>query len=103
MNVFDALIQNIDRDPSNILITTRDWRVHLIDHSRAFGSSLSRPARLADERLLVDEELAAALKRLDRKSLRRSLGKLLENDRIDAILARRDAILEQAIPLESAP
>ena len=103
MNVFDALIQNIDRDPSNILITTRDWRVHLIDHSRAFGSSLSRPARLADEKLLLDEDLAAALERLDRRTLRKELGKLLEKDRIDAILARRDAILEQAILLESTP
>lgn len=103
MNVFDALIQNVDRDPSNILITMRDGRVHLIDHSRAFGSSLSRPARLADERLLVDDELAASLEGLDSKTLRRALGKLLEKDRIDAILARRDAILEQAIRLETTP
>ena len=35
MNVFDALIYNTDRNRGNILITP-DWRLWMIDHTRAF-------------------------------------------------------------------
>ena len=35
MYVFDELIQNRDRNPGNSLWTT-DWKLWLIDHTRAF-------------------------------------------------------------------
>ena len=36
VRVFDELIQNRDRNQGNILWTS-DWKMWLIDHTRAFG------------------------------------------------------------------
>jgi hypothetical protein len=93
MHVFDALIHNHERNPSNILITTDDWRLHLIDHARSFGSRCSRPPDLREVPIAVDDELARRLSALDRETLSRELGDLLSDAEIDALLARRDALL----------
>jgi hypothetical protein len=70
MYVFDNLINNIDRNLGNILFDP-DWRVWLIDHSRAFirDHKLPSPERVRRierhlwERLrtVSDEELEAAI------------------------------------------
>ena len=46
MYLFDELISNIDRNQGNI-VYTKDWRLWLIDHTRAFrkNSTLKVPAR----------------------------------------------------------
>jgi 3',5'-cyclic AMP phosphodiesterase CpdA len=93
MHAFDALIHNHERDASNILITTDDWRLHLIDHARSFGTDCSRPPNLEEIPLAVDDALAQRLAELDRKTLSRELDGLLTDDEIDALLARRDALL----------
>jgi hypothetical protein len=91
--VFDVLIHNTDRDPTNILVTPRDWEVHLIDHSRAFGSSTERPPHLEAAELRFDDRLAGRLEALDSADLRRLLGDLLSDAQIEAVLGRRDRIL----------
>ncbi len=70
MRLFDNLINNTDRNQGNILIDP-DWRIWLIDHSRAFVRDQKLPAphqvrrveRRVWERLrsLSDEELEAAV------------------------------------------
>lgn len=56
MAVWDELVQNKDRNATNIVYTT-DWKLWLIDHSRAFrtGTKLEKPALLNHcERSLLD-------------------------------------------------
>ena len=70
MHTFDNLINNLDRNQGNILFDP-DWRVWLIDHSRAFvrDRKLPSPQRVRRvergvwERLrsVSDEELEAAI------------------------------------------
>ncbi len=70
MRVFDNLINNLDRNQTNILFDS-DWRVWLIDHSRAFirDRKLANPqdVRRVERgfwerlRLVSDEELDAAI------------------------------------------
>jgi hypothetical protein len=70
MHLFDNLINNIDRTQQNILIDP-DWRIWLIDHSRAFIRDRALPSpqvvrrveRGVWERLrsVSDEELDAAI------------------------------------------
>jgi hypothetical protein len=90
--VFHELIADTDVNMTNLLIT-KDWRVWLIDFSRAFRTTkaLQEPERLN----AVDRKLLAKLKGLTRDPLRQTLGRWLTRDQIDAVLARRDLIVRR--------
>jgi hypothetical protein len=90
MRVFDQLIDNTDRNLGNLLIT-RDWRVWLIDHSRAFRwtDTLRRPKQLTR----CDRTVLERMRALDRATLKQALGRYLAAPEIDALLARRDLIV----------
>lgn len=88
--VFDALIGNHARKPSDIVCLTNGERVFLIDHSRAFSES---PDLDPDDGASLTPDLAQALRSLDRKSLGKELGDLLSERQIEALLERRDKIL----------
>jgi len=90
MYVFDELISNTDRNQGNI-IYTKDWRLWLIDHTRAFrkNTALKTPARLTR----CDRQVFERLKALDRDTLKREVGKELDDAQIKSLLARRDAIV----------
>jgi hypothetical protein len=91
MHVFDALIANQDRHGENVLVDEQ-WRLWMIDHTRAFQplSEITEPGRLTR----IERDLMRRLRRLDRESLEASLDPYLETAQINAILDRRDAILE---------
>lgn len=91
MRVFDQLIANSDRNLGNLLITS-DWQLWMIDHTRAFRRS--RTLR-ADKALTgCDRALLARLEGLDRATLDRELSRWLQGSEIEALLARRDLIVE---------
>jgi hypothetical protein len=93
MWLFDNLVDSWDRHANNMLVTD-DLSLRLIDHSRAFlpSQELRRPEELTTfSRSLLD-----GLRRLTRESLRAQVGDYLEGSKIDALLARRDAILQLA-------
>jgi hypothetical protein len=90
VRLFDQLIANVDRNLGNLIITT-DWNVWAIDHTRAFRRqpSLKTPGNIARcERLMFDR-----LKKLDKETLKREVGRYLQSWEIDALLKRRDAIV----------
>lgn len=91
MAVFDELIQNRDRNAGNILWSS-DWRLWMIDHTRAFrlGKSLLQPKALAS----CDRELLDRLRGLTRPALAAAVGTTLIAPEIDALLARRDLIVK---------
>ena len=92
VRVFDQLIANIDRNLGNLMIT-KDWRLWPIDHTRAFRTNheLKTPANVTR----ADRAVVERMKSLDRESLKRATGKYLSSFQIDAVLARRDAILKR--------
>jgi hypothetical protein len=92
MHVFDELIANVDRNMGNILYL-KDWRLVLIDHTRAFRkfSTLRLPAQVTR----CDRQVYEAMKRLDRETLKREVGKQLDDGQIKSLLARRDAIVKK--------
>ena len=91
VRVFDQLIRNTDRNLANLVIT-RDWKIWMIDHTRAFRvhNDLENPKQLE----MCERGLLEALRKLDRMSLSRELGAYLEGYEIDAVLARRDKVVE---------
>jgi len=91
VRVFDQLICNTDRNLGNLVIT-EDWKIWMIDHTRAFR--LHKQPENPEQLVMCERGLLEAMKRLDRISLRRELGECLTSDEIDALLARRDRIVE---------
>jgi hypothetical protein len=90
VQVFTELIANDDQNQSNLLITT-DWKIWLIDFTRAFRSrkTLAHPDLL--ER--IEPSMLAALESLDMTSLRKEIGRYLSPSEIKLLLVRRDKIV----------
>ena len=91
LRVFDELIQNRDRNAGNLLWTA-DWKMWMIDHTRAFrlGKDLLKPQQL--ER--IDRTLLAKMRELSASSLADAMGKSLTKVEIEALIARRDVIVK---------
>lgn len=92
VRVFDELIANVDRNLGNLLIT-KDWRLWPIDHTRAFRTNheLKKPLNVTH----ADRAVIERMKSLDKESLRKATSRYLTTFQIDAILARRDAIVKR--------
>jgi hypothetical protein len=90
IRVFDQLICNTDRNQGNLLITP-EWKVWMIDHTRAFRTqkTLLKPETLKR----IDSGLLERLRALNTIDLKRELGPWLRPEEIAGILARRDAIV----------
>ena len=99
VRTFDELIANVDRNLGNLLIT-KDWRLWPIDHTRAFRTNheLRKPANVTR----ADRGVIERMKALDKETLRKTTGKYLTTFQIDALLARRDAIVKRLDSLGAA-
>ena len=90
VRVFHQLIYDTDPNLTNLLIT-KDWRVWMIDFSRAFRlmKRLNNPKDLVK----CDRRLLANLRTLNKQTLQQKLGRWLTEPEIDGVLARRDLIV----------
>ena len=95
--VFDVLIYNEDRNLTNILWTKNDFMMKFIDHSLAFRSTEKRPKQYAKVPLQVSDLLRGRLQSLNEEELTQQLSPYLHPRQIEAILARRDLILKEAV------
>jgi hypothetical protein len=88
--VFDALINNHDRNNGNELID-RDWNLWWIDHTRAFQTEHG------DERVealrRITPELWTALREVERARVRTVLQPFLRAQELDAMFQRWDKII----------
>ena len=89
--VFNELTYNTDPNLGNVLIT-RDWKIRLIDYTRAFR--IQRNIRKKENLQRIERGLLAALEALNWPALESELGDLLEESELEAILERRDLIVE---------
>jgi len=99
---FDNLIANADRNQGDVLYTN-DWRMLLIDHSRAFYTS-----KKYTNKLLFDENskptpkpmrslprsFVEKLKSLNFETIKETVGEYLTDKEIEAVLIRRDLIMD---------
>ena len=76
-----------------MLISTVDWKVHLIDHEQAFNPSLPSSYHLEDARAKLDQDFRDLLTALDPAELRVEMDGLLTSEQIDALLERRGLLL----------
>lgn len=92
VRLFDQLIYNVDRNMGNLVIT-KDWRVWAIDHTRAFRTH-EKP-KAPENVTRCDRQVFERLKQLDKDTLKREVGSVLDEWQIRSLLARRDAIVER--------
>ena len=91
VRVFDQLIYNTDRNQGNLLITP-DWRLWMIDHTRAFRTTVGLQKKNALPGR-VDHKLLRGLRELNTVQLKQALDGYLRPEEISAILGRRDLIV----------
>jgi len=96
---WDNLLANKDRNEGDMIVTD-DWRMYLIDHSRAFSSSkdlFHKPKKGSGREPIRSlpapfvEKLAA----LDYDAIKKVVGDYLTKKEIERLLVRRDKILEE--------
>jgi hypothetical protein len=92
--VLDALIYNIDRNHTNILVDFANDRFHPIDHSRAFRLYKKLPP-MQDTEIPVPDRIASRIKSLDLETLQAALGELLEPSQIKAVDKRRKTLIKE--------
>jgi hypothetical protein len=91
VRLLDQLIYNIDRNMGNLLIA-KNWRVWAIDHTRAYrtATTLKTPKNVTG----CDRQVFERLKQLDKATLKKTMGRYLQDWEIETMLKRRDAIVE---------
>jgi hypothetical protein len=91
VRMFDQLIYNVDRNLGNLLIDT-DWRIWMIDHTRAFRvfDALKSQGNLSR----MDRQVLERLKGLNKETLRKTMDDYLSPSEIDTLLKRRDLIVQ---------
>jgi len=87
MRMFDDLIGNADRNSANVLCDG-EWKLILLDHSRAFRLDTRLPEKLDR----ADQELWVRIEGLTSERLEEALAPWLDRDQIQALLARREAM-----------
>ena len=92
--LFDELISNAWRPGIgwDSLLVTRDWKIYLVDHRRVFrtNTQLELPETLTQ----CDRTLLANLRALNKKALKRTLGKYLSSYQLDALESRRKLLVK---------
>ncbi len=91
INTFDALIYNTDRNSGNLIITP-DWKIWMIDHTRAFrrNPNLQRPDAINQ----CERGLYQKMKALDEAAVRAQLKEDLSDYELDALFKRRALLVQ---------
>ncbi len=92
VRIFNELVYNTDANKGNLLIT-KDWKIWLIDFTRAFRlhEKLQNPGLIRR----IDRRFYDGLKELSEQALQQKMGDLLRKSERRALLARKDMILSR--------
>ena len=91
MWIFAELVHDTDRHGGNLLYT-RDWKLHMVDFTRAFqaGHELMKSYRLRR----IDPMLLARLEALSVRAVAEATEGYLSREQITTVLRRRDILVE---------
>jgi hypothetical protein len=91
--MFDDLVANIDENEGNLMFDPQ-WNFIKIDCSRCFTNKLVLPFEIGKKLNQIDRPFFERVKALDKATVRREIGDFVESGAVDAIFARRDAIVK---------
>jgi len=88
---FDNLVFNVDRNSTNVIVD-EDYKLWLIDHTRAFQSV---PELLDAEHVTrINRTLWTHLKEMDEDALEEAVGPYLDGEEFMCLVRRRELLLE---------
>jgi hypothetical protein len=91
MMVFAELVYDTDRNKGNV-IYTKDWRVVMLDFTRAFR--IHPTLRRVEALNSCDRSLLARLRTLTKQEVTQAVGSQLTPSEVDAMMKRRELIVE---------
>lgn len=94
MRLLDALILNTDRNGFNLLVGVEDLSLHAIDHSRSFRFAATLERSLREHPPRAPDSVYRRLAALDPARVHEQLDPLVGRQRVNALLARRDMLIE---------
>jgi hypothetical protein len=95
---FDALTGNAGRTLETLLYDADDWSVYATGYGQAFGKGRGFPAYLKAQAPKPGPELRQRLQQLDAANVGAALGDDADERTVQAVLARRDALLALPLP-----
>lgn len=92
-HAFEDLVANLDEREGSPVVDP-EWNLIVLDHSRAFTNTLTLPYPVGTKLNQIDRVFFDRLKALDKAAVKRSVGHIVDASAIDALIARRDSIVE---------
>lgn len=96
MYIFDTLVYNPGRAPTNMVYNLENWQLMLDNNNQTFSTKRGRPPYLENAPLDVNSFWKEALGRLDDETLTTNFSDVLDKRRISALAGRRDQLLEMS-------
>jgi hypothetical protein len=93
--ILDALMGQEQRNGENVFYDRTNWLIYLTGQRRVFHRASRLPRYLETQSVTLPPLVADRLTRLDETALTAVLGDLLDERQIQAILKRRDRVLER--------
>lgn len=96
MYIFDALVYNPGRGPTNMVYSTNNWQLMLAGSANTFDKQRGRPSYLQDVQLDIGKPWLSALSALTDERLSEELGDVLDKRRLSSLEKRRDSLIGDA-------
>ena len=90
---FENLVANLDPNEGTPVVDPQ-WNLMILDHSRAFTNTLAQPYAIGKRLNQIDRAFFNRIRTLNKATVRRAIGDLVEADAIDALFARRDDLVK---------
>ncbi len=90
---FEDVVANLDEKEGSPIVDAQ-WNLIVLDHSLAFTDTLAQPYEIGKKLNQIDRPFFERIKALDKATVKRALGDLVDAGALDALLARRDNMIE---------
>ncbi len=92
--ILDALMGKENRDGNSVAYDRVTWLMYMTEHEKAFPRHDRLPRYMANQNIAMPPLVQARIADLDATALSEALGQYLDERQIEAILGRRDRLLE---------
>ena len=91
--VFDDLVGNIDENAGNMMFDP-EWNFIKVDCSRCFTDTRAQPFEIGKRFMQIDRPFFDRVKALDKDTVKREIGNLVQGGTVEALFGRRDDIVK---------
>jgi hypothetical protein len=90
---FENLVANLDQNEGSPVVDPQ-WNVMVLDHSRGFTNTLAQRYEIGKTLNQIDRPFFNRVRSLDKATVRRAIGDLVDANAIDALFVRRDGLVK---------